>query len=74
MPAKAEDGDDRDAGQKKNEKEAAEHSLVFVNNRDVLAAALFEELACFQFGKTWIARFDDQEKSIVGHAAEPFAN
>src|SRR5438105_15853432 len=51
-----------------------EHSSFFsffVDDGDVGAAALFQKLARFQLGEPRITRFDDQEKSVIGCAAEP---
>src|SRR3977135_1508729 len=45
-------------------------TLVFVDDRYVFAAALFQKLAGLQFGEARIAGFDDEEKSVVGRAAE----
>ena len=45
---------------------------VFVDDRDVLAAGLLEQLARFHFSKARIARLDHQEKSVVGRATETF--
>ena len=42
-----------------------------MNDGDVLAAGLLEKLARFDFGESRIARFDDQEKSVVRRALEP---
>src|SRR4051812_35000431 len=38
---------------------------VFVDDGDVLAAGLLEQLARFHFRKARIARFDGEEKSVV---------
>src|SRR5207253_3505713 len=46
-------------------------SSVLVNDRDVLAAATFEEVARFEFGETRVARFDDEKEAVVGCATEP---
>src|SRR5688572_14178164 len=45
--------------------------LVFVDDRDVLAAALLQKLAGLEFGEARIARLDDKEKAVVSCAAEP---
>src|SRR5688572_31995670 len=45
--------------------------LIFVDDRDVLAAALLQKLAGLEFGEARIARLDDEEKAVVGRAAEP---
>src|SRR2546423_10436267 len=44
--------------------------LFFVDDGDVGAAALFQELARLQLGEPRVAGFDDQEKSVVGGATE----
>ena len=44
--------------------------LVFVDDRDVLAAALLQKLAGLEFGKARVARLDDKEKAVVGRATE----
>src|SRR5437588_4269503 len=45
-------------------------SSVLVHDRDVFAAAALEQVARFQFGESWIARFNHQEKPIIGGALE----
>src|SRR5438552_1709257 len=44
--------------------------LVLVNDGDVLAASLFQQFAHTVFGKSRIARFNCQEKSVIGYATE----
>ena len=71
LPAKTEDRDDGDAGEKKDEKEAAQHIQSSSCTMVMCCPPVFREaVARFHFGETRIARFDGEEKSVVGHAAE----
>src|SRR6266481_1768902 len=44
--------------------------LVLVHDGDMLPAGLLQELVHSVFRKARVARFDRQEKSVIGHAAE----
>src|SRR5204863_7344156 len=55
---------------KKMRKNPRSITLVFVDDGDVFAAALFQKFAGLQLGEARIAGFDDEEKSVVGRAAE----
>src|SRR2546421_9226592 len=55
---------------KKMRKNPRSIRLVFVDDGDVFAAALFQKLAGLQLDEARITGFDDEEKSVVGRAAE----
>src|SRR5207247_5233773 len=46
--------------------------LVLVDDGDMLAAGLLQQLVHAVFRKPRVASFDCQEKSVIGHAAEAF--
>src|SRR4029077_9500241 len=72
LSAEPKDGDDRYSAQQKNEKEAAQHISIVVDDSDMLAAGLFQQLARFSFSKARIARLDNEKEAVIGSATEAF--